>query len=232
MLKKFKTATSIMISFTLFFMCSVPALAVSPPSSTQNNITLSTKITKNNLNNVLIYLGIDPSKKITINDKSKIHNVTTVNDLKILIDKVKAEASSAASATPIAPITSAVSLVTTNKMTPFSTIGLPSKVASISTNVSYYTLTNSICAQYDGKSWKKLCWEKCSLSQPSFTVGYYSLKSTTYYSNSLTSSLITTKSTEIVDSYAGISVFGVPIGVPTAENSVNTTCYYYASVWL
>lgn len=237
MFKKLKIVTSFLVTSTLLFMCCAPTYAISPSLSRKPSISLNTKITKNNLSNVLAYLGIDFKKVITITDKNKLHNVTTVNDLKNLIDQVKRESAKLAKESAgvktfvMVPTNTAVeSPLSVNMLA--SVITYPSKVCSQSCNISYYTLVNSICAQYSGRCWKKLCWEKCELTQDSLTVGYYSLKSTTYHSTSLTSSLITTVSSEVVDSYAGISVFGVGLGIPTSENTVDTTCYYYASVWL
>jgi len=128
----------------------VPAQAASPTAQAKGtSISPNTVITKDNMNEVLKYLGIDSSNFIQT-DESKNSKIETVKDLENAIQQCKKQPS-VINSTYSETNVSSVSANSNSAMATANAVG--TVMMYLTTNCDGYTLTYSVAGQYSGAKW-------------------------------------------------------------------------------
>lgn len=189
-------------------ICSIHVLAA------ENTISSETKITNDNLKDVLEYVGLD--KDDFIADTSVSNGVTTVKDLEAAIAKVKQ---------------STVLRATTQRCTDYSSMFRASSGTKSMTQTfdnDAYTIDVTVSASYSGKSWTGVNGVSASVDSGQLVITYKidsQDMSATY-----TSSVVTASGTVYVQAYVGVGDIGlVKVGDPQSNK---LRANFYASSYL
>lgn len=193
-------------------------------NNTSEKIQLSTKITKDNIYDVLQYLGIDSSGFIA-NDATA-SSVQTVGDLKDMISKAKGEKLS-----PNVVITNDTKNTSntkiTNTITPFSAGSMALyRTADVS---SSYSLTFYVSGQFSGTQWTGVTSPSVSIDSHGAPFTYQIAPNASLIAT-WTPATITLKSYVTVNQYVG--VVGVGLVATGVYQGVSSTTNWNASSYL
>lgn len=178
-----------------------------------NIISSETKITNDNLKDVLDYVGLDEDDFIA--DRSVSNGVTTVRELETAIAKVNQPT---------------VLKATTQRCTDYTSMFRASGTKSMTQTFDNdaYTIDVTVSAGYSGKSWTSVNGVSASVDSAQLVITYKidsQNMSATY-----TSSVVTASGTVYVQAYVGVGDIGlVKVGDPQSNK---LKANFYASSYL
>lgn len=188
-------------------ICSVPVLAA------DNTISSDTKITNENLKDVLDYVGLTEDDFIA--DTSISNGVTTVKELESAISKVNQAAVPKATTQQCTDYTSKLRASGTKSMTQ-------------TFDNDAYTIDVTVSAGYSGKSWTSANGVSASVDSAQLVITYKI--DSQNMSATCTPSVVTASGTVYVQAYVGVGDIGlVKVGDPQSNK---LKANFYASSYL